>query len=286
VLASAFRELYYTLMDAESDGGYVARLLAETAASAQVRETMRHLGSYAQPGSHPAHSDAELQASWALYALSRVSDYLLPSFQGRPGEPAPFPSISAAEYTGFFRALGFEVLGELPYSPFFHEIVEVSEDSGMRQGVQIEHQFWPGLTFGKLLFARAGVRIRCQPSIARKEYAETTLLCFSYRRHHRRAADRSLGWGSNSQWRTAFRRDYVDGDLFRFNVDGEVDIGGAEPRVISGMDDFDAELPIALRRELLVNRCFVSRAYPWSNDEDWPSRDTLTVRRDDPLVPH
>jgi hypothetical protein len=134
------------------------------------------------------------------------------------------------------------------------------------------------------MFARAGVRIRCHPSVARKEHAETTLLCFSYRRHRRRAADLSLGWGSNSQWRTAFRRDYLDGDRFRFNVDGEIDIGGSEPRLLAGMADFNTDIAIAARRELLVNRCFVSQPHPWSNDEDWPSRDTLTLRRDDPLT--
>jgi hypothetical protein len=138
--------------------------------------------------------------------------------------------------------------------------------------------------FGDLMFARAGVRIRAHPTRIRKTYAETTLLCFSYRRHRRRAADRSLGWGSNSQWRTEFRRDYLDGDRYHFNVDGEVDLSGPEPRIIKGLDDCDDDLPMTLRRELLVNRCFITQPYPWDNDEDWPSRDTLTVARTDPLV--
>ena len=63
-----------------------------------------------------------------------------------------------------------------------------------------------------------------------------------------------------------------------------MDIGGLEPRVLDGMEDFNSDLPIELRRELLVNRCFVTRPYPWDNDEDWPSRDTLAVSRTDPLV--
>ena len=194
------------------------------------------------------------------------------------------PRSRGRSILGFFEALGFEPFLEQRYSPFFHEIVEVLETDAPQTSIEIERELWPGLMFGDLMFARAGVRIRVPRNRVCKQYAEETPLCFSFRRHRRRAVDRSIGWGSNSQWRTAFRRDYLDGDLFRFNVDGEVDIGGSESRVLSGMEDFDAELPIEARRELLVNRCFMSQPYPWNNDEDWPSRDTLTVRRNDPLV--
>ena len=284
MVADPFRALYSALLNAESDGDDVPRLLAKSAANATIQETMCSVPWLKHPGPRLGHSDGELQASWALYALSRVSDYLLLSFQGRSDEPVPFPAIATATYLEFFGALGFRARREASFSPFFHEIVEVVVCDDPESGIQIEHEFWPGLMLGSLLFGRAGVRIRCHSSLVQKGHAESTLMCFAYRRHRRRAADRSLGWGSNSQWRTLFRRDYVDGDLFRFNVDGEVDIGGPEPRAIAGMKDFNDDLPIALRRELLVHRCFVSQPYPWDNAEDWPSRDTLVVRRNDPLV--
>jgi hypothetical protein len=280
---SAFRRLYADVQDVGHSPEEVARLLHATAADAEVRDELARLAPYRGPGRHP-DEDGHLQALWSLYALSRVSDYLLLSFQGWPGEPPPQPAISEETYAGFFQALGFRTFRAEAYSPFFHEIVEVAERADPSDRVQIEHQYWPGLMFGDLLFARAGVRLRAHPSRIRREYAETSLLCFSYRRHRRRAADRSLGWGSNSQWRTAFRLDYLDGDRYRFNVDGEVDIGGEVPRVLAGRKDFNTGLSIALRRELLVNRCFVTGPYPWNNDEDWPSRDTLTVSRTDPLV--
>jgi hypothetical protein len=53
--------------------------------------------------------------------------------------------------------------------------------------------------------------------------------------------DLSTGWGSNSQWGTDFRRDYVDGDLLRYNVD-------AKP---------DRFAPKARDDELLRHRCSV-----------------------------
>jgi hypothetical protein len=280
---SAFRQLYADVQDVGDSPEGVTRLLHAMSADAEVRTELTKLAPYHRPSRH-SDQDNHLQALWSLYALSRVSDYLLLGFQGRSGEPTPQPAISDAMYVDFFQALGFRPFRADAYSPFFHEIVEVIEGDDQSEGVRIEHQFWPGLLFGDLMFARAGVRVRAHPSRIRKEYAESTLLCFSYWRHRRRAADRSLGWGSNSQWRTEFRRDYLAGDMLRFNVDGEVDIGGPEPLVLSGTDDFNDDISIALRRELLVNRCFVTEPYPWNNDEDWPSRDTLTVARTDPLV--
>src|SRR6266550_1650701 len=98
-----------------------------------------------------------------------------------------------------------QAFDERPYSPFFHEIVR---------------QFWPGLMFGSMMFARAGVGVRCHPTILRKDVAETSPMYFTYSRRRRLTVDLSMGWGHNSQWRTNFRRDYVDGDVYHFNVDG------------------------------------------------------------------
>jgi hypothetical protein len=262
----------------------VHALLARATVSEPLREEMLPLARYGRLNGPGNVYDVRIEDLWLLYAISRVSDLMLLSFQGRADEPAPFPALSEGEYLQLFEALGFEQMAERPYSPFFHEIVEVVETDDPRSAIEIDRQFWPGLMFGDLLFARAGVRVRAHTGRIRKEYAESTLLCFNYMRHRRRAADLSMGWGSNSQWRTAFRRDYLDGEQYRFNVDGEVDVSGEAPRVLTGMDDFNTDVSIGARREILVNRCFVSRPYPWLSEEDWPSRDTLTVSRDDPLV--
>jgi hypothetical protein len=278
-----FRTLYHALLqdDPEVD---LRALLRDGPAGGALHATLAPLAPYRRPSSEADPYEVRSEDLFALYAASRVSDLMLMSFQGRVGEPAPIPALSEAEYLGFFQALGFQTFGERPYSPFYHEIVEVESARDPSSAIEVTHTFWPGLMFGDLLFARAGVRVRAHPARVQQEYAEETPLCFSYVRHRRRAADLSIGWGSNSQWRTAFRRDDRDGDVYRFNVDGEIDIGGAAPRVLDGMDDFNDDISIEARRELLVHRCFVTQPYPWSNLEDWPSRDTLTVSCDDPLV--
>jgi hypothetical protein len=287
LLSTEFRGLYYQLVEAGASRTCVDALLADITVDRKVRDGLAILEPYRYFHGPIPGSDVDLdrrERMRAFYALSRVSDYLLLSFQGRVGEAPPIPSITQRQYIDLFEAFGFQRITEQAYSPFFHEIVEVIATDNKGAGIEIDHTFWPGLMFGDLLFARAGVRIRCHPSRIRKEYAETTLLCFAYLRYRRRAADLSLNWLGMSQWRTEFRLDYVDGNVYRFNVDGAVDISGSKPHVLRGIEDYGGELPIELRRELLVNRCFVSRAYPWSTDEDWPTGDMLTVHRGDPLV--
>ena len=80
-----------------------------------------------------------------------------------------------------------------------------------------------------------------------KEVAERSTLYWAFARNNRPTEDLSNGWGSNSQWRTSFRRDYeLDGTLY-YNVDAK-DSPGA----------FDPELDDAERLELLRHRCFVT----------------------------
>jgi len=82
---------------------------------------------------------------WRWYALSRVNDYLLMSFQTRPDfhqAPSrqsedwlsrmrgvghdrlinqPVNRIEPSDYLQFFNSLGFTSFAEAPYSPFFHD---------------------------------------------------------------------------------------------------------------------------------------------------------------------
>jgi len=256
---------------------------------------MRHLARYRQPptpaelrlpdrntrdpdylyAEHPlAPPKSDL---WTLYAISRVSDFLLDFFQAPPGEPAPFLGFSEATYVQFFEALGLQTFDERSFSPFFHEIVEVEPVDDPSGGVEIVRQFWPGLMFGSLMVARAGVGVRCHPSIIRKDVAETSPLYFAYGRRRRLTVDLSMGAGHNSQWQTEFRRDYVDGDLVHFNVDGRIDLSGSEPTPVD--EDPNAVLSIEARRELLMNRCLVTAPEPGQPGELYPFYDRLTVLR-------
>jgi hypothetical protein len=77
----------------------------------------------------------------------------------------------------------------------------------------------------------------------------------------------SMGWGSNSQWRTAFRRDYRQGDLFLYNVDGRASLDAGA----SHEDDRDG-LTFEERVELCRNRCILRTR---KDDSDlWPYDDS------------
>jgi hypothetical protein len=167
-------------------------------------------------------------------------------------------TLSPQQYLDFFGQLGFAPFTQRPYSPFYHEIVEVIEDTNLSCPILVDHVFWPGLMFGEMLFSRAGIRVRCQPGILIKRIAENSRLHFTYWRTRRETTDCSHGWGHNSQWLTQFRRDYLSDRQFHYNVDGEHPLGTgyAASFTTDSWERLD-ELTTAERVELLVNRCFV-----------------------------
>jgi hypothetical protein len=204
-----------------------------------------------------------------LYGLSRVSDYLIERFSVDGG---------CATHTEFFSAIGlvpFEHAGA--FSPFHHEIVAVVQDPSAT-GVTVEEVLWPGLWFGDLLFSRAGVRVRAPRHLVDATVATTSTLYFTFRRRGRPTDDLSHGWGSNSQWRTAFPRFYSDQDGLHLNWDGETDIGGDPPALRPGWSLQETE-PLDQRRELLLHRCLVRGPLPADEGDRFPYGDRLTLRR-------
>lgn len=280
---SGFRELYEGLQNFEGEDVFDALL---TPRIAPARQLLTTLASHARLPERPAETPfAEL---WQWYALSRVSDRLLIGIQAgddfyrspQHREEAPplgewwrNSVVTAEQYAEFFAALGFEPFTFRPFSPFFHEIVEVIEDPHLTGGPVVERVFWPGLTFGEMLFARAGVSVRCPPGFYRKDIAENSCLYFAYLRLHRKTQDLSDGWGSNSQWATSFRRDYVAGETFYYNVDGEHPLG---PDYEASFDPDDdnrfGDWTLEERVELLTHRCFVR--CPKDDNDCWPYDDT------------
>jgi hypothetical protein len=81
-------------------------------------------------------------------------------------------------------------------------------------------------------------------------------------------SDLSHGWGSNSQWRTAFRRDYQVAGEVCYNTDGEHDLR----KPFARSEDRDG-LSQEERIELLVSRCFILTER--SHTGLWPFDDTL-----------
>jgi hypothetical protein len=154
------------------------------------------------------------------------------------------PSVSLEEYVRFMESFGFHRIERRGFHPFFHEVVSVEPSDDPEAGIEVIHEHWPGFMLGPMIFSRAGCRVRGGSRHIVKEIAEGSTLYWAFARHTRPTQDRSVGWGSNSQWRTSFRRDYqIDGALF-YNVDGD----GRES---------DEGLSPEERLELLRHRCFI-----------------------------
>ena len=229
--------------------------------------------------------DRLVDASWELYALSRVADVLLLGQQpeARPDavattddhhEPVPMVvEVSLDDTVAFFEGLGLRVRAESRFHPFFHEIVQVIEDESAEAAPRIEHTHWPCLMLGELMFVRAGVTIRCGRRYASRPWADASTLYWAYRRRYRSTSDLSMGWGHNSQWRTCFRRDYACPDRFVFNADGHI----GHPYPLSLPEGPTDLLPPESREQLLAHRCLL-QAPPPSCTDPWPHDWTLELR--------
>lgn len=207
--------------------------------------------------------EEDLWATYELYAFSRVSDLLLLPFQERRytddqlWEPWGGPPVSAEQRNEWFLSLGLRRIEEQRFHPFYHEIVEVLPTPDPDEPITLVDEVWPGFLFGALMFCRAGVRVRGGERHIRKEIAENSTLHWTYRRNNRPTEDLSHGWGSNSQWATEFRRDYVDSDHFYYNVDGLADLlsdDGARAYQ-SGPGEPVGMVPMELALEFVRNRC-------------------------------
>lgn len=198
------------------------------------------------PGASERHSHQ--LSLW--YAASRVNDLLLVPLQNTIAFPDSREPSSYRNHAS--------------YHPFWHELVQVIEDESLPVPVQIERVFWPALTFGQLLFSRAGVQVRTQPGFFVKEQAENYRLFQTFHRVWRPTEDLSQGWGHNSQWATDFRRDYATEAGYWFNIDGPCDLTpGTLPLIGDDGDSYcDDDLTYDEYVELLVNRCLVRTPKP------------------------
>jgi hypothetical protein len=220
---------------------------------------------------------------WRLYALSRVLQLLTLAFQEGEADGAAWrgPAIELEDWVGFAEGLGLSVVFPAEFSPFDCEIVHVAEGPELDMPITVTSTHWPALLLGDMLISRAGVSVVGGARAINAGVAATSTLYWAYRRKNRPSTDLSRGWGNNSQWRTAFRRDFrIDGRLF-LNVDAEVDLAQEDPPPPHGW--LDHPLTREERIELLAHRSFVVTnrddrdLYPYSDklldwlDGKWPT---------------
>lgn len=231
----------------------------------RARTAVADLARFQSPVVYDPKDEESQSSMWNLYALSRVNDLLLMSFQSSDSE-GKLPAISHYEYQSFFTGIGFTLADLGEFDPLHHEIVRVEQSAVDNERIQIYEQLWPELMLGQLVFSRAGVSVLGGRSHIVKEVAEHSTLYFSFRRAQRKTSDLSMGWGSNSQWRTAFRRDYQVDKTRIYNVDG---INRLKADGSSSLDEDG--LTVSERIEHCKFRCFVVTHKP--NHDLWPFDD-------------
>ena len=216
---------------------------------------------------------ASVEDQWRLYALSRVHDLLVYDYQPEPpaGDRWVGPRVDGESYLSFMRSLSFVPATRPDYHPFFHEVVRVDQAEDPSSPPTVINTLWPAMMLGPMLFARSGVVVHAGPSHLRKHIAESSTLYWAWRRRGRPCDDLSAGWGSNSQWRTRFRRDYCLDGWFHFNVDGSIHVD--DPPTAGEACDGLVE---PARSELVVHRCFVVTEGP--HDDLFPYDIRLSLR--------
>ncbi len=236
--------------------------------SGNAQSTITEFGRFRTFSHYDRFDEPARIALWNLYGLSRVNDLLLMSFQIENEATRPSAVLKPDEYATFFSQNGFTIIESDRFSPFHHEIVRVQQSHDDDEPVRVVGHLWPGLVLGDMLFSRSGVEVTGGRKHVVKEIAEQSTLYFSYRRQHRKTKDLSMGWGSNSQWRTNHRRDYLSDGMWIYNADGKNLLNA---QTISEPDE--EGLTLEERVELCRNRCFIVTS---KQDQDlWPFDDRL-----------
>lgn len=217
-----------------------------------------------------AAGDDTLQA---LYAISRLVEIAIAPRQPVNDDPdllawtthqpwwsGPLPA--ATVWPALAEAMGATPIAEDGFHPFFHEVVQVVEAEDPQEEPSLVAEHWTGAMVGSMLLQRAGVTVRAGRHKVDPKVAAHSALYFSWFRRNRRACDLSHGWGHNSQWRTAFRRDYVTAAELHYNVDARA--GAVNPA------DDDTDITADERLQLLRYRHSLVRDL---GHDRWPYHD-------------
>ncbi|GAB5492742.1 MAG: hypothetical protein Phog2KO_29570 [Phototrophicaceae bacterium] len=258
-----YRELYISLLN-NGDNHIYNDILLPWLARAEKEKIW--LAEFSNREGKP-YPDATIEDLWRLYALSRISDICLLKFQ-------PFTQvetydnaswemdITLSQYSEFFESLGLYIKNYNTFHPFFHEIVKVEETHDVDAPITIVETLWDCMMLGDMMFSRAGVIVQGGKNFINKKVVESSKLYWTYLRRYKPYNDLSHGWGSNSQWRTEFRRDYLTDGYFYYNVDAmnESDFStGLDLTDENVLQDELDGVPINQleKIELLRNRCLI-----------------------------
>ena len=265
----SFRSLHHELLEYNGQSTFIDVLSPWLERHRAEVEWLRSIRE--RPGTPiPKCSEEDL---WRLYAASRAFELLALRFQSGNADGSDWlgPAISEDEFRHFSQSIGLDVVLPDQYSPFHHEIVGLLRSTDAAQPVQLSSYHWPCLMLGPLLFMRAGVTVSAGSSFMTPEVAEKSTLYWAHRRKNRPHLDLAHGWGSNSSWRTSFRRDYYLDDRLHFNVDGKNDLS----KLRAGVRNEDGLSPEE-RMELVANRCFVVSAK--DDDDLFPFDDRFSMK--------
>ncbi|MEV6967769.1 hypothetical protein AB0M47_21940 [Hamadaea sp. NPDC051192] len=269
------RDLILDLRDRGEPGFGAEVLLPWLAEHPEVTTELREIG---RPDSHRRKVTDDV--TFGLYAVSRLAEILIAPHQPVDDDPAlqnwttgepwwigPLPSPTA--WAEFLPAAGAVEIAEDAFHPFFHEVVSVLPADDPDEPPTLVDQLWPGAFLGAMVLVRAGVTVRAGANHLDPVIATKSCLYWAWWRRHRLARDLSHGWGSNSQWGTDFRRDYLVGDELHYNVDLRLNPQMSRTADVSDLSPED-------RRELL--RWRHSRTIDLGDDE-WPYYDWFVEPR-------
>lgn len=246
------RDLYDKILTFEGEGLYEKVL--------KIWVTENNYRNYLSSTFDKLQPDKEIDLSkeeiWELYALTRVLDTLTLRFQTNnkaDGSDWLGPELTLSEYIAFIDLIGLEAKTPKTFHTFDCEIIEALEGEN---DFHIIECCFPTIKSKNLILKRAGVKILLNPQNYNLTLINKATIYWTYRRKNRYYQDLSLGWGSNSQWRTELRLDIETKDSFIYNQKGEFDLNNVTPELLNELSQQNLELKEAI--ELTKFRHFIS----------------------------
>ncbi|MFI7637272.1 hypothetical protein [Nonomuraea sp. NPDC049400] len=194
-----WRSLYESVFDHKGDGlaDMLLRWLDEHPAHvAEVREAGQPESHLIPLGKPPKRGYSSLER---LYAVNRILDLLILSYQDPPDDSAESPNEvcpPVGVYPAFCAALGADRIGRRGFHPFFHEVVEVRPADDPDEPPSIVEERWPGYMMGSMLLMRAGVVVTAGARHLVAGVADRSTLYWTFWRRSRSTDDLSHGWGA------------------------------------------------------------------------------------------